>query len=265
MPFDEGGLEPYRGVPGTAHLARILELITSERDPDFRFLTRAPIPFARLERPLSAARIALVTTAGLHPRGVPRFGVLELPYGDTSFRAIPHDLPLEELDLDAPYLDQKFVTTDPEVALPRRALDALHQAGRVGPPAARHASFCAGVLRPFPGLRASAAELLSMLRADGADAAIFAPTCPTCGQTAGLVAGELEAQGLPTVCLSLLPELSTITGTPRTLALHFPFGAPCGDPGNEALHRAVLEEALDLLVTADTPGTLRHSTLAWRR
>ncbi len=265
LPFDDGGLVRYEGRPTTPHLLRILELVQSERDPEFRFLSHDPIPFTPLARPLAETRVALITSAGLHPRSAARFGVLELPYGDTDFRLVPHDTALEQLDLEAPYLDRKFVTSDPEVALPRAALERLHQQGLVGPPAPRHASFCAGILRPFPGLRESVANLHAILVEDGVGAAVLCPTCPTCVQTAGLVGGLLEARGLPTVSLSLLPELSAITGVPRTLALHFPFGAPLGDPHNADLHAAVLTQALDLLASAKSPGIIHSSDLAWRR
>ena len=70
---------------------------------------------------------------------------------------------------------------------------------------------------------------------------------------------------MPTVSLTLIPELTRIVGAPRTLSVRFPFGAPAGDPGNAPMHRAVLLEALRLLLEAREPGTLRESILAWRR
>ena len=112
LPFDDGGLARYAGTPETAHLARILELVRSERDADFALLQNDPIPFARLARPLAETRVALVTTAGLHLATDARFRVLELPYGDAGFRLVPQDAPAAKLDLDAPYLDRKFVATD---------------------------------------------------------------------------------------------------------------------------------------------------------
>jgi hypothetical protein len=63
----------------------------------------------------------------------------------------------------------------------------------------------------------------------------------------------------------MLPELSARVGTPRTLAVRFPFGAPCGDPGNYALHRAVLGEAHELLADGRTPGESRRSRMTWRK
>jgi len=256
-PFDRGGLEAFEGTPETPLLQRVLAFLHEERDPAFRLLRRERVPWTPLARPLESARVVLVTTGALHLRGDARFRALEEPYGDTSSRAVPHLAAPAELDLDAPYLDPKYVVRDPEVALPMRALEALVEAGEVGSAAPRHHAFCGGVLRPFPGLRDEVERILPMLRRDGVDAALLIPTV-------ALLAGELEERGVPTVTLSLLPELSAIVGVPRTLAPRFPFGAPCGDPGNAALHRAVVREALGMLVDA-RPGEVRASRHAWRR
>ena len=43
-----------------------------------------------------------------------------------------------------------------------------------------------------------------------------------------------------------------------------PAGGPAGDPGNGALHEAVLAEALELLHGARAPGSQRTSELRWR-
>jgi glycine/betaine/sarcosine/D-proline reductase family selenoprotein B len=263
--FDSGGLRRYAGTPRTPLLQRVLDLMHAEKDAEFAYLQREPIPWCELRQPLERTRVALITTGGLHRAGEPRFRVLEDPFGDTSFRVVPHGTRREELDLEALYVDRKYTTDDPEVALPMKALEALHRDGKVGAPAARHYSFCAGIVRPFPGLRESVERLAPLLAQDEVGAVILLPTCATCVQTVGLLAGELEERGFPTVALSLLPELSEIVGVPRTLALHFPFGAPCGDPGHGELHRAVLSEALELFATAREPGEIRASSLAWRR
>src|SRR5690606_15621212 len=137
----------HEGEVESPLLARVVALLR-EREPGFAFLRRAPIPWCPPRAPLTDTRVALVTTAGLHVRGDARFRALEEPLGDTSFREIPHGTPREGLDLEAPYLDRKYVTKDPQVALPSEALDALHREGHVGPPARRHFSFCAGIVRP---------------------------------------------------------------------------------------------------------------------
>jgi D-proline reductase (dithiol) PrdB len=222
------------------------------------------IPWAPPPADLARARIALVTTGALHLKGDVPFRVFEEKWGDTGFRFVPHAAAREELDLEAPYVDEKYATRDPEVALPRRALDALVAEGTVGAAAPRHASFAGGVVRPFPGLAESAAAVHAAFREDGVGAAVILPTCSLCVQNICVIARELEARGIPTVCVSFLPELTEIVGAPRCLTVHFPFGAPCGNPDNPELHRAVLRDALGVLLDAKGPGTIAPSSHAWR-
>lgn len=68
-----------------------------------------------------------------------------------------------------------------------------------------------------------------------------------CNQTVGLVAAELERQGIATVALQLLREVAERVRPPRSLLLPFRHGYPLHEPGRPALQRAVLEEALRLL------------------
>jgi hypothetical protein len=68
-----------------------------------------------------------------------------------------------------------------------------------------------------------------------------------CNQTVGLVAAELERQGIATVALQLLREVAERVRPPRSLLLPFRHGYPLHGPGRPTLQRAVLEEALRLL------------------
>jgi hypothetical protein len=54
-----------------------------------------------------------------------------------------------------------------------------------------------------------------------------------------------------------------LVGMPRVAALEHPFGRPCGDVGDSARQRAVLEAALDMLETAREPGDVRHLPFRW--
>ncbi len=245
-------------------LIRLRERIRAEVDPDFEFSSPGEIPWCPPPAEITKVPVALVTTAGLHLKGDKPFDT-ENRFGDTSFRVIPTGTPPSALDLKAPYVDQRHIPLDPEVALPLRALANLHKEGACGPPAARHASFSGGIVRPFPGLKESAASLAAVFQGDGVGAVILLPSCPLCVQTVCLLARDLEARRIPTVCITLVPELTRIVGAPRSLALRFPFGAPCGDPGNRSLHGAVLREALESLGDRGEPATIRASGLTWRR
>ncbi|MFQ6027195.1 MAG: hypothetical protein ACE5Q6_06865 [Dehalococcoidia bacterium] len=52
---------------------------------------------------------------------------------------------------------------------------------------------------------------------------------------------------------------------PRGLILRFPFGRPFGAPGNPEQQRVVLEDALNLLTTAQEPGKIESRPYRWRR
>ncbi len=244
-------------------LDRVVASIRAELDPSFEFRSPGPIPWCAASVDAARGPVALVTTAGLHLLSDPPFADDRL--GDTSFRIVPRGTAPEELDLLAPYVDRKYIPGDPEVALPLDALERLHLRGAAGPPAPRHVSFSGGIVHPLPGLLPAASDVARIFREDGVGAVVLLPSCSLCVQTVCILARELEASGVPTVALTLLPELTRIVGAPRALALRFPFGAPAGDPGNAPLHEAVLLEALRLLIDAEAPGTLRESSHAWRR
>lgn len=249
----------------TPILQRIYRILREEVDPGFSFVSPGPLPWTAGPVSLVEARVALVSTAGIHLRKDPPFRSMEEKFGDTSFRVVPHGADEALLVLDAPYVDDKYVSRDVEVALPMKALDRLCAEKLVGAPAPRHYSFCSGIIHPLPGLAESAERVAEMLRRDGVGAVVLLPTCSLCVQSTCVIARELEARGFPTVAVSLLPELSEVIGAPRTLSVHFPFGAPCGNPGHGELHEAVLREALSLLGDAVAPGMIRASRHAWRR
>lgn len=249
----------------TPGLQRILGAIRDEYDPAYEFVSPGPLPWTPPLPDISGLRVALVTTGGLRCRRDPPFLIDKERFGDTSFRLVPHGTPPRVLDLRASSVDQRYAARDPEVALPMRALERLHREGRIGRPAPRHASFCGGIVRPLPGLAESARSLAPLLREDGAGAVVLLPTCSLCVQSVCLLARELETDGLRTVTVTMLPELTGLVGAPRSLAVRFPFGAPCGDPGNRDLHRAILLEALELLAGCARPGQIRPSSFGWRR
>jgi hypothetical protein len=246
-------------------LRRIHAILRDEVDPDFDFLSPGPSPWCPVDARRREAPVALITTSSIHLKGDVPFRTLEERFGDTSFRLIPRGTLPDMLDLDAPYVDRRYIPQDPEVALPLRALEEVHGEGRCGPPAARHVSVSGGIVRPLPGVGETAQAVAKIFREDGTGVVVLLPSCPLCIQTVCILARELESRGFPTVCVTLLPELSRIVGAPRSLAVRFPFGAPCGNPGNSALQRAVLSEALDLLFEAREGECLVASTLTWHR
>ena len=73
----------------------------------------------------------------------------------------------------------------------------------------------------------------------------------------------MEASGIATIALSMIPDLTAAAGAPRTAAIEFPFGRPFGQPHDSATQRAVLRATLDALRDAAAPGTVVHLPFAW--
>lgn len=74
-----------------------------------------------------------------------------------------------------------------------------------------------------------------------------------CNQSVGLIASVVERSGIPTVCLSLLREVTEKVRPPRSLFLPFPIGYPLGGPDQPELQHSIIQTALELLIA---PGSL---------
>ena len=73
----------------------------------------------------------------------------------------------------------------------------------------------------------------------------------------------LEANGIPTVTLSLIPDLTRAVGVARLAGLSYPFGRPLGQPRDADGQRAVLRALLTLLDTATGPDTYLELPFEW--
>ena len=73
----------------------------------------------------------------------------------------------------------------------------------------------------------------------------------------GLVAAELERQGIATVAIQLLREVAERVRPPRALWVPYPHGYPLGLPGDPTGQRRVMESALGLLADPSLePGAI---------
>jgi hypothetical protein len=79
----------------------------------------------------------------------------------------------------------------------------------------------------------------------------------------GLVQRVLEARGIPTVALSMIPDLTRAVGVPRLAGISYPMGRPLGRPHDADGQRAVLRSVLELLATAAGPDTYVELPFVW--
>lgn len=78
-----------------------------------------------------------------------------------------------------------------------------------------------------------------------------------------VLARQIEAAGIATILVTMMPYWTEKIGTPRSLAVEFPFGQTLGGPGNNHQQMRVIRQALSVLATADEPGTINHSPEKW--
>ena len=79
----------------------------------------------------------------------------------------------------------------------------------------------------------------------------------------GLVQRVLESSGIPTVTLSMIPDLTRAVGVPRLAGLGYPMGRPLGRPHDPDGQRAVLRATLELLASATGPDSYVELPFAW--
>jgi hypothetical protein len=79
----------------------------------------------------------------------------------------------------------------------------------------------------------------------------------------GLVQRVLEASGIATVSLSMVPAFTAAVGVPRLAAIAYPLSRPMGRPHDAEGQRAVLRAALEVLETASAPGTVVELPFTW--
>ena len=128
--------------------------------------------FAKLEKPLSESRLALVTTGGVHLPDQARFDIDD-PAGDCSYREIPTDA--EDLTWTHAYY-RPDDTSDLDVVFPLWTFRGLENEEVVGRLNHRHFSFMGAIHDPGPLAEETAPEVARKLVEDDVDAAFLTPS-----------------------------------------------------------------------------------------
>ena len=121
---------------------------------------------------LAKARIAIVTTAGLHRRGDRPFGPSAR---STDYRVIPGSTPASGLVMShqSVNFDRSGFQEDHNVVFPIDRLNELAREGVLGSVADYHYAFMGAA--PIRELKPKAAELAELLKQDKVDAVLLSP------------------------------------------------------------------------------------------
>jgi len=231
----------------------------------YRWAHYVEVPFRPLDKPLSACRVALITTAapyqpgkGDQGPGAPYNAAAKFYQVYSGDGATDPDLRISHVAYDRAHTTAE----DPNTWFPLRQLRLQAAAGRIGAMASRfHGAPTNRSQRAT--LAQDCPELLARCRADGANAAILVPNCPVCHQTVSLAARHLEANGIATVVMGCAKDIVEFVGVPRLLFSDFPLGNSAGRPNDPASQSLTLELALRVLEAAPAPRTTVQSPLRW--
>ena len=138
-------------------------------------------PWTPLKKPLSDARVALVTTAGLHVRGdkpfvqdkaMPRGG------GDTSYRVIPRNTEPKNIVQSHTSLgfDHTGIYRDINVTFPIDRLREMCDRGEIGSLANNYYSYMGAILDVTGIIEDSGPAVASSLKEDNVDVVLLTPT-----------------------------------------------------------------------------------------
>ena len=145
----------------------------TEREPE------RDIPWTALTKPLSEARVAVVSTAGLAMADDEPFdqeGERRNPWwGDPSFRVLPREARTGSVRCYHMHIDTSVPERDLDSVMPLARLAELASDGFVGASAPSHYSFMGYILKEKELLERSAPAMIRQMKAEDVDAVLLVP------------------------------------------------------------------------------------------
>ncbi len=144
---------------------------------------REPVPsqisWTELGKPLTEARIALISTAGIARLDDEPFDQerehRDPWWGDPTHRVLPREVTTDEVGIYHLHMDTRPASEDLDCVLPLRRLDELVQEGLVGSSAPDHYSIMGYSLRPEKLVEETAPQIAQALIRDQVDLALLVP------------------------------------------------------------------------------------------
>lgn len=144
------------------------------QEPQYDF-----IPWTPLQKPLSACRVALLTTAGISLKTDLPFDMERErrdPYwGDPSFRLLPSQTTEHDVAVNHIHIQDKYIYQDLNVALPLQRFQELAQLGEIAELAPTHYSIMGYNTDPTELISTSAPQIAATMTAQRIDVAFLVP------------------------------------------------------------------------------------------
>ena len=138
--------------------------------------TFSDTPWAPLKKTITASRIALITTGGVHLRSQKPFDMLN-PSGDASYREIPFDAPAEQLHISHNHYDHSDADRDINIIFPLQHLQRLAELGEIGSVNRRHFSLMGHISGDLIEvlIKETVPGIIAALGKDAVDAVLLTP------------------------------------------------------------------------------------------
>lgn len=156
-------------------LAKLQNVVREKYNPSFDYFYGAYYPWTPFTKELKDAKVALITTGGLHLQKDRPFDLINELTGDPTYRVIPAHTPMSDLMITHGHYDQSQTEKDLNTMLPLERLAELKQEGVIGEVAPYHYSF-RGYLPDYkPLMEVYAPQVALQLQEAQVDAAVLTP------------------------------------------------------------------------------------------
>lgn len=226
----------------------------NEKLNNYPFVTNTYAPFTPMRRALPMLNLALISSAGAYIDGTEPFD-LESRDGDINFREIPIEVEAEDLLFAAKGYDTKSVKEDRNSLIPVDRLMEYEANGVIGNLNQVWWSLSSWIPNAALVANELAPRIAERLKGYEVQAALLVPASRLCHQTLGIVAREIERQGIPTMLLSVDRYATDKIRPPRTAYYDGEIGATVGNPNWKQYQLRVLDEALRWTETFDQPAS----------
>ncbi len=253
--------------PAPAMNDRIVESLTdfsgryknwrkSENLDNYPFVENINAPFTPMRRALPMLNLALISSAGAFIDGTDSFDVTTHE-GDPTFREIPIEIDAEDLLYAVRGYNPTAIQADMNCQIPIERLLEYEANGVIGRLNHVWWSLCGYIPNARLVAEQTAPQIAERIARYEVQAALLVPASRLCHQTLGIVARELEQQGVPTIMLAVDRSITDKVRPPRTAYYAGEFGAVVGKPNWKQYQLRVLDETLRWIETFDQPGARR--------
>lgn len=218
-----------------------------------------PVAAAPLAVPLAEARVGLFTTVGAHLPTQRPFAQIN----DLTFRLVPLDVPVADLEFDHPSPIRGFALEDLNVVFPRDRLAELRHEGVFGELAPAAVSMLGSITRYGDLVEQTAPGIAATFADQDVDVVLMVPFCPACHRATHLISRALEAKGIPCVTMTALREMAEAFKPARPVFADFPLGATVGRPGDPEMQRSVLRSTLAVAAASPDPWHITDLPQSW--